>query len=91
MQLWKELEAKSHEVTWQHEREEEFAFVEDVTYAERVSMWKNIKPWSRGSASVEVHTCDGVACPNSNLSFKTTQLLFEMVHDVEGGRSSAPR
>ena len=37
----------------------------------------------------EAHKCDMGRCGNQHIQLKTTQLLFEVVHDVEGGRKRA--
>ena len=37
----------------------------------------------------EVYTCNAEGCGNYDFQFKTTQLLIEVVHDGEGGRSRA--
>ena len=41
------------------------------------------------SELLEVHRWDAEGCPSRNLQFKTTQLFFEVVHDVEGDRTRA--
>ena len=48
-----------------------------------------IKPRRWNTVLLDAKKCDAEGCGNKNFQFKTTQLLFEVVHYVEGGCTRA--
>ena len=52
-------------------------------------MWNRIKPRRWNSDLLEVYKFDVEGCPNKNLQFISTQLILEVVRDVEVGRTKA--
>ena len=61
--------------------------VDEVTLVEESKLRKSIKPRHWDFRSDEDRRCSGVSCPHEAMPLKTTQLLFQVVYDVEGGRT----
>ena len=75
-----------------HGRKEETAKGnEDLSSSEFENLENRIKPRGWKTGFLEVYKCDAESCGNKHVSFQfeTTQLLFEVVHDDEGGRTRA--
>ena len=65
---------------WQEGREMQGN--EEISSVEFKNLRNCIKPRRWNTALLEVNKCDAEGCGNKHLQFKTTQLLFEVVHDV---------
>ena len=71
---------------WQQGRGEG---TEDISSAEFENSRNRTKSRRWNSELPEVYKCDAEGCHNKHLQLKTTQLFFEVVHEVEGGRTRA--
>ena len=67
----------------------EFEVIEENTALEPKKLWNRIRPRTWNAVLQEAFKCDVETCGNQHIEVKTTQYLFEVVHDVEGGRTSA--
>ena len=72
---------------WQEERECEGN--EETTAFEFMNLWNRFKPRRWNTMLQKAYKCDIEGCGNHHIQFKTTQLLFEVVRGVEGGRTRA--
>ena len=52
-------------------------------------LWSRIRPRRWNAVLQEAYKCDVQNCGNQHTQFKTTQLLFEVLHDDQGGRTRA--
>ena len=68
-------------ILWQDEE----IIVQD--FSEVVESCGRLRRWN--AVSQEVFLCDVEGCGNQHVEFNITPFLFEVVHDVEGGRTRA--
>ena len=55
----------------------------------RKKLWNRIRPRRWHAVLQEAYKCDVETCGNQHIEFKTAHHLFEVVHDVGGGRTRA--
>ena len=71
------------------EGDAESTTTEEISNVVVESLWQRVEPRPSVPELLEVEQCSNEECPIRHLQFQTTQLLFEVHLDLEGGRTKA--
>ena len=84
---WKK-HGKGRKAAW-HEEGDAESTTEEISNVVVETLWQRVEPRPSVPELLEVEQCNNEECTIRHLQFQTTQLLFEVHLDLEGGRTKA--